>query len=198
MLCPFCKKEIDESNGFCPECGQKLEQRIQISESEHFWDELNKDASKRNEQYKKQVNKVKKEEKIHSNKTVLSFVLIIAVIMTVVFGRMKYNAYSSKKIAEVQSQLIGQTFTAHDEHMEGLGWIMNEYWQLTFLDNSNLKYAYLETTGPKEENENPEYKGTFDYSISRSLVGTYTISTNGETYELKINDDNKITGITRK
>lgn len=26
MICPVCKKEIDESNKFCPECGAKLVQ----------------------------------------------------------------------------------------------------------------------------------------------------------------------------
>lgn len=75
--------------------------------------------------------------------------------MTAVLGGMKYNDYSNKLIAEMQAQLVGKTLTAHSTHMEGLGWIIHEYSQLTFNDESSLDYAFISTTGPKEEDELP-------------------------------------------
>ena len=82
--------------------------------------------------------------------------------------------------------------------MEGLAWIMNEYWQLTFIDKKNLDYAYIETTGPREEDDEvPQYKGTYNYTVSRSITGSYKISTNGATYRLYVNDNNEVQGITR-
>lgn len=198
MICPVCKKEIGASTGFCPECGQKLDPTAQSLKNENFWNEVNKADSQRNEQYKDLVNKATKEKKAHTNKAIATFIIVIAVLVAGIFGGVKYSAYSSKMVADVQSQLIGQTLTAHDTHMEGLGWIMNEYWQLTFVDDNNLDYAYIETVGPRDNDEVPQYRGTYSYSISRSITGGYKIYTNGATYKLNVNDNNKIRGITRK
>ena len=101
-------------------------------------------------------------------------------------------------IAEMQAQLVGKTLTAHSTHMEGLGWIIHEYSQLTFNDESSLDYAFISTTGPKEEDELPQYEGTYNYTVSRTITGSYKISTDGKVYELKVNDNNEVTGISRK
>lgn len=70
--------------------------------------------------------------------------------------------------------------------------------QLTFNDESSLDYAFISTTGPKEEDELPQYEGTYNYTVSRTITGSYKISTDGKVYELKVNDNNEVTGISRK
>ena len=74
---------------------------------------------------------------------------------------------------------------------------MHEYKQLTFKDENNLDYAYIKTTGPREDDENPQYKGTYGYTITRSVTGNYTIHVNGDTYKLEVNDSNEPTDISQ-
>ncbi len=198
MRCPFCKKEIGDVISFCPECGQKLEQSAQSSKTEQYWNEVNKADSQRNEQYRDLVNRTTKEKRIRNNKSIAIFGFIVAIIVTTVFGGMKYNEYSRRMITEVQAQLVGKTLTAHSTHMEGLGWIIHEYNQLTFKDESSLDYAFISTTGPREENELPQYRGTYSYTVSRTITGSYKITTDGNVYELKVNDNNEVQGISQK
>ena len=44
----------------------------------------------------------------------------------------------------------------------------------------------------------PQYEGTYNYTVSRTITGSYKISTDGKVYELKVNDNNEVTGISRK
>ena len=110
---------------------------------------------------------------------------------------MQFGKYQNEMTEQVMSELVGKTFTASDSHMEGLGWIHYEYWQLTFKDEDNLDYAYIETVGPREDDEKPVYEGTYSYTLSRSMFGNYTVSVNGTTYKIKVNDSNEPTGISR-
>ncbi len=113
-------------------------------------------------------------------------------MIAIVFGGMKYRDDSLKMIEELKVRLAGKTFTAHSEHVEGLAFLMNEYGQLTFIDESTLEYAYIETKEPKKKDDIPEYKGTYSYTVSRTITGKYKISTNGGVYKLRINDNNGI------
>lgn len=198
MRCPFCKKEIGNTTSFCPECGRKLEQFTQSSKTENYWNEVNKAASQRNEQYKDLIDKTIKERRRINNKFIMTVVFVAAITMTVILGGIEYNKYSSRLIAEMQTQLVGKTLTAHSTHMQGLGWIIHEYSQLTFNDESSLDYAFISTTGPKEEDELPQYKGTYNYTVSRTITGSYKISTDGKVYELEVNDNNEAIGISQK
>ena len=112
-------------------------------------------------------------------------------------GIMQLSKYQNEMTEKVMCELVGKTLTAHDSHMEGLGWIHHEYWQLTFKDEDNLDYAYIETIGPREDDEKPVYKGTYSYTLSRSVFGNYTVRVNSTTYKLKVNDSNVPTGISR-
>lgn len=134
-------------------------------------------------------------QKNYINKSIAIVGFLFAIIMAVVLGSLKYQEYSKKMLAEVRTQLVGKTFTAHSAHMEGLGWMMHEYEQLTFNDENTLDYAYIETTGPRDEDELPKYKGTYSYIISRTMMGNYKIITNVNVYKLSVNDNNEVQGI---
>lgn len=198
MRCPFCKKEIGNAISFCPDCGQKLVKSTQSIKIENYWNRVNKADLQRNAQYKDLVNRTTKEKRSQINKFIVTFVFVVVIVLVIVFGRMKYNDYSTRMVVKVQTQLIGKTLTSHSTHMEGLGWMIHEYRQLTFIDENTLSYAYISTTGPRDEDEVPKYKGTYNYTISRTVMGNYQISTDGTIYELNVSDNNDVRGISQK
>ena len=189
MICPYCKKEITVDTGFCPECGQDISNSTRQNQSDSYWKNVNREDTERSKEYKNLVNKEKQEVRTRKNKALVSTVLILIVLVAGAFGIFKFQQYQTQMINQVKAELVGKTLTAHSTHMEGLGWIHHEYWQLSFVDESNLDYAYIQTVGPAEDDEKPEYKGTYSYTVSRSVTGKYTIKVNGTTYELNINDE---------
>lgn len=197
MICPYCKKQISDNNQFCPECGQNLAVTSETDSTDTFWGAVNKEDTERHRKYKDITDRSAKNMRDRRNKSLVTAVILVVAIVAAIFGIMQFSKYQNEMTEKVMSELVGQTFTAHDSHMEGLGWIMHEYWQLTFKDENNLDYAYIKTTGPRDDDEKPVYKGTYNYSLSRSVFGSYTIRVNGTTYKLKVNDNNVPTGISR-
>ena len=198
MICPYCKKEITVDTGFCPECGQDISNSTRQNQSDSYWKNVNREDTERSKEYKNLVNKEKQEVRTRKNKALVSTVLIVIVLVAGAFGIFKFQQYQTQMINQVMAELVGKTLTAHSTHMEGLGWIHHEYWQLSFVDESNLDYAYIQTVGPAEDDEKPEYKGTYSYTVSRSVTGKYTIKVNGTTYELNVNDENVPKSISRQ
>lgn len=197
MICPYCKKEITVDTGFCPECGQDISNSTRQNQSDSYWKNVNREDTERSKEYKNLVNKEKQEVRTRKNKALVSTVLILIVLVAGAFGIFKFQQYQTQMINQVKAELVGKTLTAHSTHMEGLGWIHHEYWQLSFVDESNLDYAYIQTVGPAEDDEKPEYKGTYSYTVSRSVTGKYTIKVNGTTYELNVYDENVPKSISR-
>lgn len=197
MICPYCKKQISDNNQFCPECGQNLAVTSGTDSTDTFWGTANKEDTERHRKYKDITNRGVKNMRDRRNKSMLTVVILLVAVIAAIFGIMQFSKYQNAMTEKVMSELVGQTLTAHDSHMEGLGWIHHEYWQLTFKDEENLDYAYIETIGPREDDEKPVYKGTYSYTLSRSVFGNYTIRVNGTTYKLNVNDSNKPTGISR-
>lgn len=195
-ICPYCKKEIVRNLNFCSNCGQEL---FGVKDSEKvgaYWNAANEEAREWSKQSKIYAEKKKQEELMHRKQS-LSVKLLIAVIIIIgVFSVYKVQNYQSQMINQVKQQLIGKTMKTHSTHMEGLGWIYHEYYQLTFKDNDTLDYAYIETVGPASDEEQPRYQGTYSYTISLSLMGEYTVKVNGDTYKLNVNDENKPTSIS--
>lgn len=197
MICPYCKKQISDNNQFCPECGQNLAVTSGTDSTDTFWGTVNKEDTERHREYKDITDRGVKNVRDRRNKSMLTVVILLVAVIAAIFGIMQFSKYQNEMTEKVMSELVGQTLTAHDSHMEGLGWIHHEYWQLTFKDEENLDYAYIETIGPREDDEKPVYKGTYSYTLSRSVFGNYTIRVNGTTYKLNVNDSNKPTGISR-
>lgn len=198
MICPYCKKEIAVDTEFCPECGQDISNSTRQNQSDSYWKNVNREDTERSKAYKNLVNKEKQEVRTRKNKALVSTVLILIVLVAGAFGIFKFQQYQTQMINQVKAELVGKTLTAHSTHMEGLGWIHHEYWQLSFVDESNLDYAYIQTVGSAEDDEQPEYKGTYSYTVSRSVTGKYTIKVNGTTYELNVNDENVPKSISRQ
>lgn len=197
MVCPYCGRTMSDNSQFCPKCGQSITDSRSSSSANSYWGTVNKEDVERNRKYKDIEKQGVKNIRDRRNKTMVVVVVLLVAFLAVIIGGMKFSNNQKKMIDEVQSQLPGQTFTIHDSHMEGFGWIIHEYKQLTFKDENNLEYAYIKTTGPREDNEKPQYKGTYEFTISRSVTGSYTIHVNGDTYKLEVNDANEPTGISQ-
>lgn len=197
MICPYCKKQIIDNNQFCPECGQNLAVTSGTDSTDTFWGTVNKEDTERHRKYKDITDRSVKDVRDRRNKSLVTVIILLAAIVAAIFGIMQFSKYQNEMTEKVMSELVGKTLTAQDSHVEGLGWIHYEYWQLTFIDEENLDYAYIETVGPREDDEKPVYEGTYSYTLSRSVFGNYTIRVNGTTYKLNVNDSNKPTGISR-
>ena len=197
MICPHCNKQINDDNQFCPICGQRLDTSLENDSVNSYWNAVNTEESKRHNTYK---NIMDRELKSLRKRRYLSlakvFILLIA-IAAFIFGEIKYDKYSKEMVSQMQTKLIGNTFIAHDSHMEGLGFLHHKYWQLTFKDEENLDYAYIETLGPREDDEKPEYKDTYSYTVSRTIFGKYKVRTNGTTYKIEVDANNEPIGISR-
>lgn len=141
MICPYCKKEIATNTGFCPECGQDISNSARQNQSDSYWKNVNREDAERSREYKNRINKENKEIRTRKYKALASTVLILIVLVAGAFGIFKFQQYQTQMINQVNADLVGKTLTAHSSHMEGLGWIYHEYWQLTFVDESNLEYG---------------------------------------------------------
>lgn len=197
MICPYCNKQISDKNQFCPECGQNLATASENNSANSFWGTVNKEDCERNRKYKDITDRGVKNVRDRRRKSIVTAIVLLIAVIAAIFGIMQFGKYQNEMTEQVMSELVGKTFTASDSHMEGLGWIHYEYWQLTFKDEDNLDYAYIETVGPREDDEKPVYEGTYSYTLSRSMFGNYTVSVNGTTYKIKVNDSNEPTGISR-
>lgn len=197
MVCPYCKKEIKTNTGFCPECGQDISGAKHQNQSDAYWKNVNQEDFERSKEYKDLVDKSKREANSRRSKKLVTTIVVLVAITLSALGIFKFQQHQNQLIDEVQSGLVGKTMTAHSTHMEGLGWIHHEYWQLTFVDEETLDYAYIQTVGPAEDDEKPKYQGTYSYTVSRSITGKYTIHVNGSTYELRVSDDNVPRSISR-
>lgn len=198
MVCPYCKKTISVNTSFCPECGQDISNKTQQSQSDAYWKNVNIEDAARSKEYKSIIAKSKQEATSRRNKKLITTAIILVLMVVISLGIFKYQQYQSQMVDEVKEGLVGETFTAHSTHMEGLGWIHHEYWQLKFVDEESLEYSYIQTVGPAEDDEIPKYQGTYSYTVSRSITGKYTVRVNGASYELKVNDENVPRGISRK
>lgn len=197
MICPYCKKEIMNSADFCPECGQDITNITHQDQSDSYWKNVNRENIESFKTYNKLINEEKQQIRTRKNKTFIATALMLVLLIVGTLGVIKYWQYHTQMIDQVRVELVGKTMTAHDSHMEGLGFIYHEYWQLTFIDNGTLDYSYLKTIGPAEGDEQPKYQGTYSYTLSRSITGKFTIKVNGVTYRLKVNENNVPKSISR-
>lgn len=196
MICPYCKNKINEGKDFCPICGQQISYNSTSKKMDVYWEKVNSEAVKETEQMSKKNKRINREVNANRNKFIIAIIAVVIIIIGIVFGIRKYQQYKEDMIREVELNLPGKTMTAHSSHVEGLGWIYHEYRQFTFTEEGMVDYYYIETTGPKEDDEIPEYQGTYTYTVARSFIGNYKIDINGETYELSVDDDNIPTDIS--
>lgn len=199
MICPYCNKQIDDHSQFCPECGQEVIRKASFSASaaNNYWGTVNKEDDERDREYKQIAERGIKNVKERRRKTIVTIIILSAALIAIVIGMKRFNDHQEQLTDQVKHNLVGKSFTAHSSHGEGLGWIIHEYWDLRFKDDTNATYAYTKTVGPRESGEDPNSRGTYTYMVSRSIFGNYSVRVNGVTFKLNVNNDNVPTGISK-
>lgn len=188
MQCPYCGKQTGVNEQFCPNCGQSMLNGTPDKTMGNYWGKLNdKNAAIAKEERDKTSRMIKHAHK-QRRKTIFSLLIVGILIAVGCLGTMKLSKYNEEMTIKMQDALIGKSFTTHLVKDSMIA-IRYQYRQLTFKDSFNVAYAYIETTGPAEDNEKPKYKGTYSYTLSRTFWGTYAIIVNGEKYELRTNGE---------
>lgn len=196
MICPYCKHEILVNAEFCPECGQKITNNTSQNQVSSYWENVNRKNIGRSKEYRDIVTKDRHEIRIRKIKVTFIAALILIIFISSTFGIIKFQQYQTQMVKQIKTELVGKTFITHSSHIEGFGWVYHEYWQLSFIDENKLDYSYIKTSGPAEEDEQPQYIDTYSYTIVRSITGKYTVEVNGTTFELYVNEENIPQGIS--
>lgn len=197
MVCPYCNIEIQSDSPFCPHCGQSIQSAGHLKGTDTYWKNVSNEQAENYDTYKSTIDESQRAINSKRMKKRIAAAVLAILIAGVSLGIFRYQQFNSQMVFQVRNKLIGRTLTATSDHMEGLGFLYYEYWQLTFTDDQNVRYAYIETAGPAEADEDPRYQGTYHYTLTRSITGKYTILVNGETYELSVNNNNEPVRISR-
>lgn len=179
MICPYCKKEINVSNDFCPACGQSISPvgsgrtkvEARLNENHNGPDRLI--------QYQDLIDKQARDSKVASKRKHRFYIVVILLVGATVFGAYKYLTYSTYMVSQVHAALVGQTLEATRHHTDLRFTTHHEHWYLTFVNESALEYHYT-------DNDRSKTDGEFNYTLTRSLIGKYKINTNGEVFELTV------------
>lgn len=111
MICPYCKKEIKDNTGFCPECGQDISITENKNQTDIYWRNINKEGVKRSEEYKSLVKRSKQEAAKRRNKYLLTTVFVLVLIGGSVLGLIRFQQYQKQMLGEVNAGLVGKTLT---------------------------------------------------------------------------------------
>lgn len=190
MNCPYCNKQIPDSTQFCPHCGQTVEIANSSSSVNSYWGEVNKEDRKRSAEYGAVLNEKEKIKNSRRTKTIVTIVVVCAIIFGGVLGFAKLQQDSDKALSQVKQQLPGKDFSCNFSRTETGFFIHYYYYKLYFNDDGTLDYYYMTTVGPADSDDSYELKGTYSYNISRSIFGKYVIDVNGETFTLKLDEEN--------
>jgi len=127
----------------------------------------------------------------HEKKKSATRKTVIAVILTILLtaaAMLTYNIISNRNaMAEtVKMSLVGKTMSCTYRESKAFGFShTNYYYKFVFKNNGTLDYYY--SYGRDEE---PDYKGTYQYSIRYKSNTTYIISVHGEQFVLTVGDNN--------
>ena len=68
MTCPYCKKEVTMSAGFCPECGLSISKKCDTENLKTYWNRINSAREKYLLEKEKIILNEKKEKNIRITK----------------------------------------------------------------------------------------------------------------------------------
>ena len=197
MICPYCNNQINDENPFCPKCGQTLVSPSQTDAVKAYWNTTYQEERERCNEYEYWLKKSVDNVRQNRHESMGLIMLLLVVTVGFLFGMNRYYDHQNEMIESMREALVGKTFSTKDSYHDITLSHYYQYWSLTFKDKENLDYAYLETLGPCEDGEKPEYKGTYPYTLSRSMSGKYTITIQNEKYTLEVDENNAPKGISR-
>lgn len=197
MICPYCENEINDSEQFCPKCGQKLIDTRDSDISQKYWKTVEGDNSK-NDKEKADREKAYIREQNSKRRKKLAAVISIAVVLFLVFYTVNATNRSNQgKLPGYYSSMIGNTYSDNKGTSFWIGSsvervvveIINEntlsYRSGTWIAKGNGSGAGF--TWVENNVSNPV---TYDYNLTIGLTGKVSINFNGRTYPVAIEDGN--------
>lgn len=191
MKCPFCSTEIAEQTGYCPNCGQSIvNMKSDTYKVDEFWDETGKKDKQRYKQHKDIVDERLHLEKSKTHQTIAIGITAVIVCIAIIFGVYCYSTSSAKQMETVKASLHGNSFSCYYVTAHWFS-TYHHYCTLQFNNDGTLRYyeAY-------DNDDEKELKGTYSYTISRSMGGKYTVLFSDMKFELKITSDYQVNAIS--
>ena len=205
MECPFCKKDINESAIFCPNCGQLLENNLRFQSVDNYWDDINTKTKKEIENHEREIyEKKKSKRKVRAKKffKVFFVCLVILILSCTVYVLIKnHNTKNANKLNHINESMIGHTYSETSLGAFSVGESLDRR-IVTIIDNDSLTFlegnyrSYLDDQNKLNWNENEIYQNeTYSYELSISFFGKVNIYINGKEYEVNIDDDDSVSSI---
>lgn len=194
MKCPYCSTEITIQTDFCPNCGQSIVATDYGAQKvDEFWNEASENDRLRFQQHKDIVDDYLHLEKSNRYRTIAVWATMLLVSLAIVFGIYHYSTESSAQMARVQASLPGHSFSCTYVTTTGLPLFTtsHHYCMLKFSDDGTV--SYYESFG---RNDPKELKGTYQYTVNRSIGGKYTIAFSGMKFELEVTRDYEVNSIS--
>ena len=205
MKCPYCGVSVDTSTSYCANCGQPLDIHCNISQSSDYWKNVNSEnkalEDKNREIQRKVINERNTQIKRKTTKFI-SIAISIVLCFAIFIGIKNSN---QDKLKQYHKSIIGNTYGDNKETTFRIGQnVERSVVEIIDEDTLYFKSGIFSTSFEQKSTVNSFIvTGTtiytkvdvskpvsYKYSLSISITGKVTISFNGKTYPVDIEDGN--------
>lgn len=205
MKCQYCGAELNNDARFCNNCGQAVVASSEsTSDTNKYWNDVDASNATNEKDYKNAINKAKAEAKAHSLATIRK-IIIAAVVCVVIVSVIAMNSNSQDKLAFAKSDVIGNTYSDTsgssvmfngEKHDRIIVKIKDENTLSYTRGNYTLRVSNGNNGYSMSWQENEIYESRdYEYTLSTSLFGKITLTFNGKSYDVSIDDDGTISSI---
>ena len=200
MKCQYCGAELDNNAQFCNNCGQAVVTSSEsTSDTNKYWNDVDASNATNEKEYKNAVNKAKAEAKAHSLATIGKIIIAAVVVCVIIVSIIAMNSNSQDKLAFAKSDAIGNTYSDTsgssvmfngEKHDRIIVKIKDENTLSYTRGNYTLRVSNGNNGYSMSWQENEIYESRdYEYTLSTSLFGKITLTFNGKSYDVSIDDD---------
>lgn len=207
MICQYCKAIVPDGEKFCSKCGQPITNTLNATDStSNYWKAVDVLNDVNENERLEAIRKARAE--VQAKTTSITRKVVIALSMVAVLAVVTFfmNKSSQEKLARVKADAIGNTYSdtsggsvmfSGDKKDRIIVTIKNEHTLSYTRGNYTLHVSSKDGGGYSTSWEQNEIYETndYEYTFSTSLFGNITLSFNGKTYVVKIDDDGTIYSI---
>lgn len=197
MICPYCKKAIDDTNAnqFCPECGQELKDVYDSNISDKYWKDIESDNLKSNKERLDRETVFVSEQNLRRRKKVAITIFLVAMAALFLYIVNTINRNNQAKLPSYYSSMTGNTYSDHKGSMYLMGSSVERI-EVEIIDEDTLSYRSGTWIAKQRENsletnwveDNVNDPTTYDYNLTIELTGKVYITFNGMSYPVNIED----------
>ena len=184
MICPYCNKQINDNNQFCPGCGQILTVSSDEGSIYSYWNTVNKSNAERNREYKDNIElEVKKTRDRRQKKILIAAILLISIMM----GAYIFCIYCKNqeiRLEGIKNNLINNTYEIKKNGYETMGHQIDRTWKLTFQTEGKVEYWYSNLVDGEVSRDSVK-NGIYTYDVNWPLGGPCYIKINNEAFYIR-------------